>query len=36
LRNEEVFGTVAKLALAIFTEMMLFAMTGMTVFLVPL
>ena len=31
--NEKVFGASAKLALAIFTQMMLFAMTSMAVFL---
>ncbi len=34
-RNEEVFGAGAQLALAIFTQMILFAMAGMTIFLVP-
>jgi hypothetical protein len=35
-RNGEVFSTVAKLALAIFTPMILFARASMAVFLVPL
>jgi len=34
-RNEQVVGASAKLALAIFTQMILFAMTRMVVFLVP-
>jgi len=34
-RNAEVFGASTELALTIFTEMILFAMPGMTVFLVP-
>jgi hypothetical protein len=34
-RNEQVFGASAKLALAIFTQMILFAMAGMAIFLVP-
>ena len=34
-RNEQVFGASAKLALAIFTQMMLFAMASMAIFLVP-
>src|SRR5215467_7532481 len=34
-RNEQVGGASAKLALAIFTQMILFAMTSMAVFLVP-
>ena len=34
-RNEKVCGASAKLALAIFTQMILFAMAGMAIFLVP-
>jgi len=33
--HEKVVGASAKLALAIFTQMMLFAMAGMAIFLVP-
>jgi hypothetical protein len=33
--NEKVFGASAKLALAIFTQMILFTLAGMTIFLVP-
>ena len=33
--NEAVCGTGAQLALAIFAQMILFAMAGMTIFLVP-